>query len=78
MRQSTLSLEQELLQLGFSAGAPANVPPEVVATDVRIYRSMRCAACAQRRHAVIPYHRGREYRLVCTCQNPKCKQQTEA
>lgn len=61
----TLAAELELL--GFVEGAPPHIPADLVAGDVASYRRMRCASCGRGGHKVQPYHRGREYRLLCSC-----------
>lgn len=75
-RQLTLSLAQELQQLGFTEGIPSHIPPAIVAADVRIYRVQRCGECGHRGHKVTPFHRGSQYRLVCACR--KCGSEMEA
>ncbi|HTU21791.1 MAG TPA: hypothetical protein VMG10_27380 [Gemmataceae bacterium] len=75
-RQLTPSLAEELHHLGYTEGAPSHIPPTVVAADMRIYRVQRCGECGSRGHKVIPFHRGRQYRLVCSCR--KCGSEMEA
>lgn len=72
------TLADELRSLGYVEGAPPSVPSLCVAADVRIYRTMACGECGQRRQKVQPMHRKSEYRLLLTCRNPACRKQCEA
>ena len=62
-------LEASWRAIGFVDGAPASIPPAVVAADVRIYRVLRCADCGRRGHVVKAFHRRDEYRLLCRCRS---------
>jgi hypothetical protein len=70
------ALEREWLAQGFAEGPPAHVAADLVDIDRRIYSRMRCVACGHGSHKVQPYHRGREYRLLCSCR--KCNSGVEA
>jgi hypothetical protein len=72
----TEALEREFRSLGFTEGAPAHIPPAIVATDLRVYRHLSCPECGHRAHTVTPFHRGADYRLLCSCR--KCGGTTEA
>jgi len=66
----------ELRRLGFVEGAPPHIAPALVDADIRIYNHLACPSCRKRGMRVQPYHRGREYRLVCSCR--KCGAEQEA
>lgn len=70
------ALVRELRTLGFVEGPPPHIAPALVSADVRIYRNLRCAECGHRGHKIQPMHRGREYRLLCSCR--QCGNQCEA
>ena len=64
------AIRKEWLSLGFTEGAPPHVAADLIDIDRRIYARMRCAACGHGGHKVQPFHREREYRLLCACR--KC------
>jgi hypothetical protein len=63
------ALESDWRSIGFTEGAPPHVPAALVASDVRIYRNGRCSACGHGGQAVKPFHKRREYRLLCSCRS---------
>lgn len=69
-------LRAQLHALGFTEGAPQHIPPAIVQADQRIYKVMKCGECRRRGNKVSPMHRGREYRLLCSCRH--CGHQVEA
>jgi hypothetical protein len=69
-------LEAGWRAIGLVDGAPASMPPAVIAADIRCYRVMKCPACGRRGMAVKAFHRRDEYRLLCRCRS--CGVGTEA
>ena len=67
---SAEALERERRLLGFEDGAPAQMPPEILRIDLRVYRHSRCDACSHRGQIVRPMHRGHDYKLLLEC--PSC------
>lgn len=69
-------LEALWMKMGYKPGAPAHIPPALVAADKRSYRSMKCGHCWHRSQLVKPFHRREEYKLLLCCR--KCGAGTEA
>lgn len=72
---SAPSLSADLVADGFRSGPPRHMHSECLMADLESYSSLECEACGHGRHRVHPYHRDREYRLVCVCR--QCGRQTE-
>jgi hypothetical protein len=54
-------------ETGWSHGAPAHMPVEVVEADRRIYAQCRCPACGRRGLKTTAQHNGRRYRIFGEC-----------
>ncbi len=61
------NLIDELRADGFREGPPAHLDAQALRADLRSYSRLECEQCGHKRHKVTPWHRGREYRLVCSC-----------
>lgn len=60
-------LIDELRAEGFQEGPPPHLHAESLMEDLASYSTLECEVCGHGRHSVQPFHRGREYRLVCVC-----------
>jgi hypothetical protein len=67
------AIAERLARLGFRPGAPARVPPCVVAIDASSYR--RCPACGRHSRGLRTFHHPRTaaYRAVAQCVNRNCR-----
>jgi hypothetical protein len=63
-------LIDELNADGFLEGPPDDLSVEFLMADIDSYSRLECEECGHQRHEVKPFHRGRQYRLVCVCR--KC------
>ncbi len=54
---------------GFRQGPPSHLHCDMLIADIDAYSTLECEVCGHGHHAVKPYHRGREYRLVCVCRH---------
>lgn len=72
---TTPDLIDELQADGFREGPPSHLRVELLLDDIASYSHLQCEQCGHGRHFVKPFHRGREYRLVCVCRS--CGNATE-
>ncbi len=70
-----LSVMDELRADGFRDGPPPHLRAEMLMEDIESYSTLDCEECGHGRQRVYPFHRAREYRLVCVCRG--CGNATE-
>jgi len=63
------NLIDELHADGFHQGPPPPLHADMLISDIDSYSTLECEECGHGHHAVKPYHRGREHRLVCECRH---------